>query len=61
MRNQPINEITAMMIGSQATIPQFQPFQGSPIQGVEYRASTSPTTTRPKAKRRRRPTRASSA
>jgi hypothetical protein len=33
MRNQPINEVTALMSGSQATIPQFQPFQGSPIQG----------------------------
>jgi hypothetical protein len=33
MRNQPINEITAMMSGSQASIPQFSPFQGSPIQG----------------------------
>ena len=31
LRNQPINEITAMMSGGQATIPQFQPFQGSPI------------------------------
>jgi hypothetical protein len=30
-RNQPINEITALMSGSQATIPQFQPFSGSPI------------------------------
>jgi len=32
MRNQPINEITALMSGSQATIPQIQPFQGSPVQ-----------------------------
>jgi hypothetical protein len=32
MRNQPINEITALMSGGQATVPQFQPFQGSPIQ-----------------------------
>ena len=31
-RNQPINEITALMSGSQATIPQFQPFQGAPVQ-----------------------------
>jgi hypothetical protein len=31
LRNQPINEITALMSGSQATIPQFQPFTGSPI------------------------------
>ena len=31
-RNQPINEITAMMSGSQATIPQFQGFQSSPVQ-----------------------------
>lgn len=31
-RNQPINEITALMSGSQATIPQFQPFQSSPVQ-----------------------------
>jgi hypothetical protein len=31
LRNQPINEITALMNGGQATIPQFQPFQGSPI------------------------------
>jgi hypothetical protein len=34
MRNQPINEITAMMSGSQATIPQFQPFQSSPLQSA---------------------------
>jgi hypothetical protein len=26
MRNQPINEITALMGGSQVTSPQFQPF-----------------------------------
>lgn len=32
LRNQPINEITALMSGAQATIPQFQPFQGSPVQ-----------------------------
>ena len=31
LRNQPINEITALMSGSQATIPQFQPFQSSPV------------------------------
>jgi len=31
LRNQPINEITALMQGGQATVPQFQPFQGSPI------------------------------
>jgi hypothetical protein len=31
LRNQPINEITALMSGSQATIPQFQPFTGSPV------------------------------
>jgi hypothetical protein len=30
-RSQPINEITALMSGSQATIPQFQAFQGAPI------------------------------
>jgi hypothetical protein len=30
-RSQPINEITALMSGSQATIPQFQAFQGSPV------------------------------
>jgi hypothetical protein len=30
-RNQPINETTALMSGSQATIPQFQPFQGSQV------------------------------
>jgi len=30
-RNQPINEITALMSGSQATVPQFQPFQGAPV------------------------------
>lgn len=30
-RNQPINEVTALMSGSQATVPQFQPFQGSPV------------------------------
>jgi hypothetical protein len=34
MRNQPINEITALMSGSQATIPQFQPFQSSPVQAA---------------------------
>jgi hypothetical protein len=34
LRNQPINEITAMMSGSQATIPQFQPFQSSPVQAA---------------------------
>jgi hypothetical protein len=34
MRNQPLNEITAMMSGSQATIPQFQPFQSSPVQSA---------------------------
>jgi hypothetical protein len=34
LRNQPINEITAMMSGSQATIPQFQPFQSSPVQSA---------------------------
>jgi len=33
LRNQPINEITALMSSGQATIPQFQPFQGSPVQG----------------------------
>src|SRR5580765_2834750 len=31
-RSQPLNEITALMSGSQATIPQFQAFQGSPVQ-----------------------------
>jgi hypothetical protein len=30
-RNQPINEISSLMTGAQATIPQFQPFQGSPV------------------------------
>jgi hypothetical protein len=30
-RSQPLNEITALMSGSQATIPQFQAFQGSPV------------------------------
>jgi hypothetical protein len=30
-RNQPINEVSALMSGSQATVPQFQPFQGSPV------------------------------
>ena len=30
-RSQPINEITALMSGSQATIPQFQAFQGSSV------------------------------
>jgi hypothetical protein len=30
-RSQPINEITALMSGSQATIPQFQAFQGQPV------------------------------
>ena len=32
LRNQPINEITALLSGSQATVPQFQPFQSSPVQ-----------------------------
>jgi hypothetical protein len=31
LRNQPINEISALMSGSQATIPQFQAFQGSQV------------------------------
>ena len=31
-RTQPINEINALMSGSQATIPQFQGFSGSPVQ-----------------------------
>jgi len=31
-RNQPLNELNALMSGSQATIPQFQAFQGSPVQ-----------------------------
>ena len=30
-RTQPINEINALMSGSQATIPQFQGFSGSPV------------------------------
>jgi hypothetical protein len=30
-RNQPINEISALMSGAQATIPQFQAFQGSQV------------------------------
>ena len=30
-RNQPLNEATALMSGSQATVPQFQPFQGAPV------------------------------
>jgi hypothetical protein len=34
LRNQPLNEITAMLSGSQATIPQFQPFQSSPVQAA---------------------------
>lgn len=32
LRNQPINEITALMSGAQATVPQFQPFQASSMQ-----------------------------
>ena len=32
LRNQPINETTALMSGAQATVPQFQPFQSSPVQ-----------------------------
>jgi hypothetical protein len=31
LRNQPINEISALMTGAQATIPQFQAFQGSQV------------------------------
>ena len=31
LRNQPINEIVSLMSGSQASVPQFQPFQGSPV------------------------------
>ena len=30
-RTQPLNELNALMSGSQATIPQFQAFQGSPV------------------------------
>jgi hypothetical protein len=33
LRNQPINEITALMGGSQVTNPQFQPFSRQGIQG----------------------------
>jgi len=32
IRNQPISEISALMSGSQPTLPQFQPFQGSQMQ-----------------------------
>jgi hypothetical protein len=31
MRNQPINEITALMSGGQVTMPQFSPYQGQSI------------------------------
>lgn len=31
LRNQPINEITALASGGQATVPQFQPFAGAPV------------------------------
>jgi len=31
LRNQPINEISALMSGGQATIPQFQPFASTPV------------------------------
>jgi hypothetical protein len=31
-RTQPINEVTSLMSGAQATVPQFQAFQGSPVQ-----------------------------
>jgi hypothetical protein len=31
MRNQPINEIAALMSGSQVTMPQFSPYQGQGI------------------------------
>jgi hypothetical protein len=30
-RTEPINEVTALMTGAQATVPQFQAFQGSPV------------------------------
>jgi hypothetical protein len=36
-RSQPINELNALMSGSQATIPQFQAFQGSPIAASNIR------------------------
>ena len=59
-RNQPINEITALMSGSQATIPQFQPFRARRCKPSNIGQYIT-TTTRPRARRRRRPTRASSA
>ena len=31
-RTQPINEVTSLMSGAQATVPQFQAFQGSAVQ-----------------------------
>ena len=31
LRDQPLNEATALMSGSQATIPQFQPYQSTPV------------------------------
>lgn len=31
LRNQPINEISTLMHGGQVSMPQFQPFQGSPM------------------------------
>ena len=31
LRNQPLNEASALMSGSQVTVPQFQAFQGAPV------------------------------
>ena len=52
-RTQPINEITALMSGAQATVPQFQAFQGSPV-APRISGSTSRTITKNQAQRRRR-------
>lgn len=34
IRNQPLNELNALRSGSQVTLPQFQAFQGAPVQAA---------------------------
>lgn len=36
LRQQPLNELNALMSGSQATLPQFSGFQGSSVQPTDY-------------------------
>jgi len=35
MRNQPINEITALMAGGQVNVPQFSPFRGGTVEPTQ--------------------------